>query len=89
MSQNIIAVVVACGLILASGFALKRSNLSPTVRVVLGAFLLAGGVALVYPLLGTGNIEAHPVRLGISAALAGLGINQLAAPIRLYLWRPA
>ena len=90
MPQNIIAIAVACGLILVGALALKRVDLSLTVRVLIGAALLVSGVALVYPLIGAvGPLDDHPIRLGIAAALAGLGINQLAAPIRLYLGRPA
>ena len=90
MSQNIVAIAVACGLILIGVLALKRIDLSLTVRVVLGAALLVSGVALIYPLIGAvGPLDAHPIRLGIAAALSGLGINQLAAPLRQYLGRPA
>ena len=72
------------------GLALKRIDLSLTVRVLIGAALLVSGIALIYPLIGAaGALDAHPIRLGVSAALAGLGINQLAAPVRLYLGRPA
>ena len=90
MPQNIIAIAVACGLILIGGLALKRIDLSLIARVLIGAALLVSGIALIYPLTGAaGALDAHPIRLGISAALAGLGINQLAAPIRLHLGRPA
>nr|CAS02556.1 putative integron gene cassette protein [uncultured bacterium] len=90
MSQNIIAIAVACGLILIGALALKRIGLSLTIRVLIGAALLVSGIALIYPLIGAaGALDAHPIRLGIAAALAGLGINQLAAPIRMHLGRPA
>ena len=90
MPQNIVAIAVACGLIVVGVLALKRIDLSLTVRVLIGAALLVSGVALIYPLLGAvGPLDAQPIRLGIAAALAGLGINQLAAPIRQYLGRPA
>jgi Kef-type K+ transport system membrane component KefB len=90
MPQNIIAIAVACGLILIGGLALKRIDLSLIARVLIGAALLVSGIALIYPLIGSaGALDAQPIRLGISAALAGLGINQLAAPIRLHLGRPA
>ena len=87
--QNLIALAIGFGLLLAGGHALRKINLSMTSRVLIGAVMLVSGIALIYPLLGSGGVlEAHQIRFGIAVALGGLGINQLAAPVRATFGRP-
>ena len=90
MTPNlIIAISIACVLIFLGAYAATRINLSSISRVAIGAVLLVGGIALIFPLIGVaGALDDHQIRLGIAVAMTGLGINQLAAPLRLALGRP-
>ena len=90
MTQNLIVpIAIGFGLMLIGGYAARRLDLSLTSRVAIGAVLLVGGIALIYPLMGAGGVlDAHQVRFGIAIAMTGLGINQLSAPLRVRLGRP-
>ncbi|RYG97936.1 MAG: hypothetical protein EON58_08545 [Alphaproteobacteria bacterium] len=90
MTPNpIVAIAIACGLIFLGAYAAAKIDLSVASRAAVGAVLLVGGIALIYPLIGVGGaLEAHQIRFGTAVALIGLGINQLAAPLRLALGRP-
>ena len=90
IQQFWIALAIGCGLMIAGAYSLKNANPSLTTRIALGAVMLVSGIALAYPLV-TGNdaLELHQIQFGLAIALSGLGINQLAAPIRVAFGRPA
>ena len=90
IQQFWIALAIGCGLMIAGAYGLKNANPTITTRVALGAVMLISGIALAYPLVtGNDSLELHQVRFGLAIALTGLGINQLAAPIRVAFGRPA
>ncbi len=81
-----IALAVGIPLMLAGFYGLKHIKPSVIVRVLIGCGMLIVGIAVVHPLVdGSGELYLHPIRLGMSIALLGLGINQVAAPLRLAL----
>ena len=77
-----IAFGVCAALALTGSYVLKRTDPSMRVRVAFGAAALGIGLLLTCVAPGLQRIVGDPLLLGLSAALAGLGINQLAAPIR-------
>ena len=89
MNQDLIlAIAISCGIILFGAHAARRINMSLTSRFAIGTVLLALGVLLIYPLIGTGALEDHQFRYGLAVGMVGLGINQIAAPLRMRLGRP-
>lgn len=85
---EIIALAIGLPLMLVGFYALKRANLSLAIRVLIGIVMLIAGVVLAYPLV-TGDLSLHPVRLGVAVALLGLGINQIATPLRMAMGKAA
>ena len=80
----LIAMAIGLPLMLAGAYGIKRWQPSLATRVILGSLMLVSGIALIYPLIyGPADLMESPVRLGLAVALVGLGINQIAAPIRV------
>lgn len=88
-SQTLIIMLAVGGALMLAGFyGFKRAQPSVAIRVVLGIVMLVAGVALAYPIIAD-DLADHAVRLGVSIALVGLGINQAATPIRLAFGKSA
>jgi len=86
----IIAMAIGVPLMLAGFYGIRRWQPRLLTRFFLGAIMLASGVALIYPLIyGSGDLMQSPIRFGLAIALAGLGINQIAAPVRVALGHAA
>ena len=89
-TAKIVAGAIAVAIILGGFYGLRRAQLAMAVRVVLGFLMLAFGIALAYSLVqGPGDPLMHPIRLGLAGGFVGLGINQVAAPLRVAMGKPA
>ena len=63
---------------------LSKTNPPLTTRFFPGLALLAIGIGCGYYLTDIlGNLEQHPLLFGIAIGALGLGINQVAAPLRV------
>ena len=63
---------------------LKKYNPALRARFVLGLVLLSIGIGCGYYLTDIlGNLEQHPLMFGLAIGALGLGINQVAAPLRV------
>ena len=89
-TAKVIAGLIAIAIIMGGHFGFRRAQLGMAVRVGLGLLMLAIGAALGYSFIqGADDPLAHPVRLGVVVGLIGLGINQIAAPLRAAMGKPA
>ena len=89
-TAKLVAAAVAVAIIMAGIYGFRRAQLGTTARVALGLVMLASGVGLAYWLIQLADDPlSHPIRLGFVGGLVGLGINQVAAPLRLAMGRPA
>ena len=79
-SQAIITAIAIGALLTGAGFyVFHRVDPPKPVRVLLGVALLFVCIALAYPLMSSGDLVLHPVRMGLAIALFGVGINQVMA----------
>lgn len=90
IQQHWIAFAVGAGLICAGAHGIQRLRVGLIARALLGAVMLTAGITLLYPLVNQDNgLKVHQISFGIAVALVGLGINQLASPVRVRLGRDA
>lgn len=75
-----IGFAVATGVIVGGMYGLRGLGVGIFPRFVTGVILLSSAVA--FWLLTDGAFVEQPVQLGLCAGFAGLGINQLTAPLR-------
>jgi len=88
--EFLVPAVVAAGLIFCGARLINSMSPSLTTRVLLGLLLLGVGVGCVsYLIYIVQNLQQHPVLLGLAAGMAGLGINQVCAPLRVAFGKPA
>ena len=89
-TARIVAVAIAVAIILGGLYGFRRAQLAMAARIVVGLLMLASGIALAHWLVqGSNEPLIHPVRLGLAAGFIGLGINQVAAPLRAAMGKPA
>lgn len=78
----LLAMAIGMVLMLAGFYALKALDPPMLVRVCLGGAMFAIGVVAIAIWPGASVVVEDPVQLGVVVVLLGLGINQLAAPLR-------
>ena len=84
--NTIISLAVGMTILIGGVFYFKRSNPSMIVRVFAGLALLGIGLSCGYYLIYVlDSIENHPLLFGLTIGATGLGINQVAAPVRIAL----
>ena len=83
----LIAVAIGTVLMLLGFYSLKALQPPMPVRIGLGLALLGAGLFGVAFMPGLSAVMASPVQFGLVIFCVGLGINQLAAPLRQALGR--
>lgn len=82
--ELLLPLVIATGIIIGGARFLNAKNASLVTRVALGVTLLGAGVGCGYYLIYVAeDLQKYPWLLGFGAGAAGLGINQVAAPLRV------
>ena len=78
----LVAVAVGTVLMLLGFYSLKALAPPMSARIGLGAALLCAGIFAVAFKPGLADVMASPIQFGLVIFCVGLGINQLAAPLR-------
>lgn len=73
---------IGLGLMLLGFYTFRRLDPAMPVRVGLGAVMLVVGLIAVFYWPGIAAVGESPFYIGVTLVLLGLGINQLAAPVR-------
>ena len=79
---------IGIGLMLLGFYGFRRLDPAMPIRVGLGAAMFAAGLVAVFVWPGINAVVHSPIYLGITVVLLGLGINQVAAPLRRALGKP-
>lgn len=85
----LLALAVGMGVMLLGFYGLRMMDPPMWARVLLGGVMLATGLCAMYVWPGILVVVHDPIQFGTTIALMGLGINQLAAPVRRALGKQA